>query len=141
MISTGSACTGESQWDGGILVGRWCPPWTDLDAGEIVEAEPPRRLVIRWQNQFKARAQGEGESLWHDGTGTQWNGGQALHHPHQRARTSKFIAAVSGRLPKIISNLKSLLETGPPSAGPVPDGQSAVDAYGQPLTPIESAAV
>jgi hypothetical protein len=49
----------------------------------------------------------------HDGTGTQWSGGQALHHPHTIEREpSKFIAAVSGGWPKVISNLKSLLETG-----------------------------
>jgi len=32
--------------------------------------------------------------------------------PNHRARTSKFIEAVAGGWPKIISNLKSLLETG-----------------------------
>jgi hypothetical protein len=34
-----------------------------LDAGEIVEATPPRRLVIRWQNQFKPELKVEGDSL------------------------------------------------------------------------------
>ena len=48
----------------------------------------------------------------HDGTGTQWNGGQAsITHTIER-EPSKFIAAVSAGWPKVISNLKSLLETG-----------------------------
>jgi uncharacterized protein YndB with AHSA1/START domain len=44
---------GENRWTAGSpwkLVGR---DGQVMDAGEIVEAEPPRRLVIRWQNQFK----------------------------------------------------------------------------------------
>jgi uncharacterized protein YndB with AHSA1/START domain len=31
--------------------------------GKIVEAVPPRRLVIRWQNQFRPELKAEGESL------------------------------------------------------------------------------
>jgi uncharacterized protein YndB with AHSA1/START domain len=34
-----------------------------FDAGEIVEAEPPRRLVIRWQHQNKPELKAEGYSL------------------------------------------------------------------------------
>jgi len=34
-----------------------------LDAGEIVEAEPPRRLVIRWRHQNKPDLRAEGDSL------------------------------------------------------------------------------
>jgi uncharacterized protein YndB with AHSA1/START domain len=43
----------ESQWTPGS---SWKHVFDDgqiLDAGEIVEADPPRRLVIRWQNQNK----------------------------------------------------------------------------------------
>ena len=82
------------------------------DAGEIVEADPPRRLVIRWQNSFKAELKAEGPSLC---TMELEPDGQAvkLSITHTIERDpSKFLAAVSGGWPKVISNLKSLLETG-----------------------------
>ena len=78
---------GESQWTAGSSWKLVSGDGQIFDAGEIVEAEPPRRLVIRWQNQFKPELKAEGDVAMHDGAGTQWNGGQALHHPHHRART------------------------------------------------------
>ena len=85
-----------------------------LDAGEIVEAEPPRRLVIRWQHQNKPELKAEGESLCTmelepSGTAVKLS----ITHSIERD-PSKFIEAVSGGWPKVISNLKSLLETGSP---------------------------
>ena len=82
------------------------------DSGEIVEAVPPRRLVIRWQHQNKPELKAEGESLC---TMELEPIGSAVRlsitHTIERD-PSKFIAAVSGGWPKILSNLKSLLETG-----------------------------
>ena len=85
---------------------------TLYDAGEIVEAEPPRRLVIRWQHQNKPELKAEGESLCTmelepDGTAVKLS----ITHSIDRD-PSKLIVAVSGGWPKVISNLKSLLETG-----------------------------
>ena len=34
-----------------------------FDSGSIVESDPPRRLVIRWQHMNKPELQAEGESL------------------------------------------------------------------------------
>lgn len=83
-----------------------------LDAGEIVEAIPPRRLVIRWQNQFRDDLKAEGDSYCTMELEPQ---GEAvkLSITHTMDRDgSKLITAVSGGWPQIISNLKSLLETG-----------------------------
>src|ERR1700739_3962474 len=82
------------------------------DAGEIVEAKPPRRLVIRWQNQFKPELKAEGESLCTmelepSGTAVKLS----ITHTIER-EPSKLIVAVSGGWPKVLSNLKSLVETG-----------------------------
>jgi uncharacterized protein YndB with AHSA1/START domain len=82
------------------------------DAGEIVEAEPPRRLVIRWQHQNKPELKAEGDSLCTmelepSGTAVKLS----ITHTIDRD-PSKLIVAVSGGWPKVISNLKSLLETG-----------------------------
>jgi uncharacterized protein YndB with AHSA1/START domain len=102
----------ESQWTAGS---SWKMVHGDgqiTDAGEIVEAEPPRRLVIRWQNQFRPELKAEGESLCTmelepSGTAVKLS----ITHTIER-EPSKLIAAVSGGWPKIMSNLKSLLETG-----------------------------
>jgi len=83
-----------------------------FDAGEIVEVEPPRRLVIRWQHQNKPELKAEGASLCTmelEPCGTAVK--LSITHTIE-VDPSKFIAAVSGGWPKVISNLKSLLETG-----------------------------
>ncbi len=82
------------------------------DAGEIVEADPPRRLVIRWVHQMRPELKAEGASLC---TMELAHIGQAVKltitHSVER-EGSKLIEAVSGGWPQILSNLKSLLETG-----------------------------
>jgi len=105
---------GESQWMAGSSWKLVSGDGHIMDAGEIVEAEPPRRLVIRWQNQFKPELKAEGESLCTmelepSGTAVKLS----ITHSIERD-PSKFIEAVSGGWPKVISNLKSLLETGSP---------------------------
>ena len=102
----------ESKWTAGSSWKMVSGDGQTLDAGEIVEAEPPRRLVIRWQHQNKPELKAEGESLCTmelepSGTAVKL----AITHSIERD-PSKFIAAVSGGWPKILANLKSLLETG-----------------------------
>ncbi len=102
----------QSGWTVGSPWKMVAPDGHILDAGEIVEAEPPRRLVIRWQNQFKPELKAEGESfctmeLEPSGPAVKLS----ITHTIER-EPSLFIAAVSGGWPKIISNLKSLLENG-----------------------------
>jgi uncharacterized protein YndB with AHSA1/START domain len=102
----------ESQWKAGSSWKMVSPEGQLLDSGAIVEAEPPRRLVIRWQHQNKPEIKAEGDSLC---TIELEPSGMAVKltitHTIER-EPSRFILAVSGGWPKIISNLKSLLETG-----------------------------
>ncbi len=102
----------ESQWTQGSSWKNVYPDGRVTDAGEIVEAVPPRRLVIRWRHQDKAELKAEGDSLC---TMELENFGTAVKlsitHTVER-ESSKLIEAVSGGWPKVISNLKSLLETG-----------------------------
>lgn len=103
---------GESEWTAGASWRNVSPQGQVLDSGAIVAAEPPRHLAIRWQNQFKPELHAEGESLCRVElqpveTATRLS----ITHTIERA-PSKFIEAVSGGWPKVISNLKSLLETG-----------------------------
>lgn len=102
----------ESQWKAGS-------PWRlatgdgeVMDSGEVVESDPPRRLVIRWTNQWNPELKAEGASLC---TMELEPNGPAVKltvtHTIERDG-SKLIVAVSGGWPKVLSNLKSLLETG-----------------------------
>jgi uncharacterized protein YndB with AHSA1/START domain len=102
----------ESAWTAGSSWTMLHPDGRILDAGEIVEAEPPRRLVIRWQHQDKPELRAEGASLCTmelEPVGSAVK--LSITHTIER-EPSKLIVAVSGGWPKIISNLKSLLETG-----------------------------
>ena len=102
----------EAEWKRG---GSWklCfPDGRVADTGEIVEFEPGRRLGIRWRNEFKPELKAEGWSLC---TMEIEPAGDAvkLTVTHSIERDdSKVIEAVSGGWPQILSNLKSLLETG-----------------------------
>jgi uncharacterized protein YndB with AHSA1/START domain len=102
----------ESQWTQGSPWKMVSTDGTITDAGEIVEAEPPSRLVIRWWHRKRPELESEGESLCTielepSGTAVKLS----ITHTIER-EPSKLITAVSGGWPKIISNLKSLLETG-----------------------------
>ncbi len=102
----------ESQWTPGS---SWKMVQADgqiSDSGEIIEAEPPKRLVIRWHHQNKPELEAEGNSLCTielEPSGTAIK--LSITHSIDR-EPSKLITAVSGGWPKIMSNLKSLLETG-----------------------------
>jgi uncharacterized protein YndB with AHSA1/START domain len=102
----------DSQWTAGSSWKMVSGDGTITDAGSIVEAEPPRRLVICWQHESKPELRAEGQSqctieLAPSGTAVKLS----ITHTIERD-PSKFIVAVSGGWPKIISNLKSILETG-----------------------------
>ncbi len=106
----GMSC--ESQWTPGSSWKLVSSAGQVFDDGEIIEADPPRRLVIRWQHQSKVELKAEGESqctmeLEPSGTAVKLS----ITHTIE-CEPSKLIAAVSGGWPKILSNLKSLLETG-----------------------------
>jgi len=102
----------DSQWTPGAAWKMVRGDGVVCDAGEILESEPPKRLVIRWQHQDRPELKAEGESrctleLEPNGPAVKLS----ITHTIER-EPSKLIEAVSGGWPKIISNLKSLLETG-----------------------------
>jgi len=76
--------------------------------------------VIRWRNEFKPELKAEGYSrcTMEIETADYYPdfGGKAvkltIHHEIEGEGGGKFIEAVSGGWPKVLSNLKSLLETG-----------------------------
>jgi len=102
----------ESGWTAGSPWRMVAPDGGVTDAGEILEAQPQRRLVIRWRNEFRPELKAEGY-----GRCTmeleQADGAVRLTITHTMdCKDSKVIGAVSWGWPRILSNLKSLLETG-----------------------------
>ena len=109
----------EAEWKRG---GAWKLVFPDgrvADRGEIVEFEPPRRLAIRWHNEWKPELKAEGWSLCTMELEPSEGDAVKLTVTHGMEReNSQFIGAVAGGWPQILSNLKSLLETGKVLLGP-----------------------
>jgi uncharacterized protein YndB with AHSA1/START domain len=102
----------ESEWKAGSSWKLIFPDGRIADTGEIVEIDPPRRLVLKWRNEWKPEMKAEGCSrcvveIEPAGEAVKLT----ITHTMDRDK-SQFIDAVSGGWPRILSNLKSLLETG-----------------------------
>ena len=111
----------DSTFEAGAPYRSWSPDreklWVD---GEVLDSDPPRRLVIRWRNEFKPELKAAGYSR------CTMEIGMADYYPHSGGKAVKLtitheaeveqgaplIEAVSCGWPKVLSNLKSLLETG-----------------------------
>jgi uncharacterized protein YndB with AHSA1/START domain len=83
-----------------------------FDTGEIIEIEPSKRLLLTWRHELDSELTAEGYSrltyeLEQKGEMVKLT----VKHEIDK-RGSKFIKAVSGGWPMILSSLKSLLETG-----------------------------
>jgi uncharacterized protein YndB with AHSA1/START domain len=88
------------------------------DMGEVLESDPPRRLVISWRHQMRPELTAEGEARASFDIEPA-EGSVKLTVIHEIDREgSKLIEAVSGGWPGILSSLKSLLETGEPLVRP-----------------------
>ena len=102
----------RTDWKAGSSWQLVFPDGRVADTGEIVEIDPPKRFVLRWRNEFRPELKSEGYSRCT--VELEPMGGAVkltITHAMDRAE-SKFIEAVSGGWPRILSNLKSLLETG-----------------------------
>jgi len=102
----------ESEWKKGAEWRMLFPDGRVGDTGEILEFDPPKRMRLKWRNEYRPELKAEGVSLCTMeldpvGATVRLTITHSIEYPE-----SKFIQAVSGGWPKIISNLKSLLETG-----------------------------
>ena len=104
--------TQESEWKPGATWKILMPDGRVADSGEVLEIEPPRRLVLKWRNEFRPELKAEGYSrltyqLEKEGKSVKLT---VIHEMEKEG--SKFIEAVSTGWPHILASLKSLLETG-----------------------------
>ena len=102
----------ECAWQVGSPWKMAFPDGKPADTGKILEIDPPRRMVIHWEHQWKPEIKEEGPSrctieLEPSGEAVKLT----ISHEIERPK-AKLIEAVSGGWPRIVSNLKSLLETG-----------------------------
>ncbi len=84
------------------------------DTGEVLEYDPPRRYAVKWRNEFRPELKQEGYSrcvmeLEPLGDTVKLTVSHTID-----VENSKLLEAVSGGWPKVLSSLKSLLETGKP---------------------------
>jgi uncharacterized protein YndB with AHSA1/START domain len=84
------------------------------DSGEIVEIDPPRRLLLTWRHEIVAELREEGYSRLTCELEEQGDSVKLTLTHTMDVSDSKFIRAVSSGWPIILSSLKSLLETGSP---------------------------
>lgn len=102
----------ESDWQPGSTWKIMIPDGRVADSGEVVEIDPPRKLVLKWRNEFLPEVRKEGYSrltyeLEPDGSEVKLT----ITHEMDRSN-SKLIEGVSSGWPHILASLKSLLETG-----------------------------
>jgi len=106
--------THESEWKPGSAWRIMIPDGRVGDSGEILESDPPKKLVIKWRNEFIPELREEGYSrltyeIEKSGEGVKLT---LLHEMDKEG--SKLIEKVSGGWPAILCSLKSFLETGEP---------------------------
>jgi uncharacterized protein YndB with AHSA1/START domain len=105
-------CRAECDWKIGSPWKLYMADGKLADEGEILESDPPHRLVIKWRNMHREDLTAEGYSrctMEIEDAGASVK----LTIMHEiDLEPSAFIEGVSNGWPKIISSLKSLLETG-----------------------------
>jgi uncharacterized protein YndB with AHSA1/START domain len=102
----------ESDWKPGSSWRIITPDGRVADTGEILENDPPRRLVLSWRNELVPDAHAEGHSrltyqLEQQGDSVKLTLTHEIDKPD-----SKLIEMTSTGWPMILASLKSLLETG-----------------------------
>jgi uncharacterized protein YndB with AHSA1/START domain len=101
----------ESEWQCGSAWRLMAPDGTVTDAGEVVEIDPPRRLVLSWRNEFMEAARAEG--VTHATFELEPSGETVkLTVIHEMPVRGVMLEGVSEGWPHILSSLKTLLETG-----------------------------
>jgi uncharacterized protein YndB with AHSA1/START domain len=102
----------ETDWKAGSPWKLVAGDGTVTDLGEILEVDPPRRLAIRWRNEFRDELKAEGDSVCTMDIERAEDAVKLTVSHVIGVKDSKLIQAVNGGWPAILSNLKSLLETG-----------------------------
>jgi uncharacterized protein YndB with AHSA1/START domain len=102
----------ECEWKPGASWNIKFPDGRVADSGEVVEIDPPKKLVLKWKHELYPELTGEGYSrLTYELEPRGELVKLTLTHVMDKSE-SKFIEAVAGGWPIILASLKSLLDTG-----------------------------
>jgi len=104
--------TQECDWKAGSVWRLLKPDASVADSGEVVEIEPHKRLVLKWQNHMFPEMTAEGFSRLTYEIEDKGDSLKLTVTHEMDKKDSKLIGAVSNGWPHILSSLKSLLETG-----------------------------
>jgi uncharacterized protein YndB with AHSA1/START domain len=102
----------ECDWKPGAVWRLLKPDGSVADSGEVVQIEPQKRLVLKWQNHMFPEMTAEGFSQLTYELEEKGDAVKLTVTHEMDKKDSKLINAVSGGWPHILSSLKSLLETG-----------------------------
>jgi uncharacterized protein YndB with AHSA1/START domain len=104
----------DCDWKPGSSWKLMIPDGRVGDSGEVLEIDPPKRLVLSWRNEFKLEMKAEGYSrLTYELEPMGDSVKLTLVHEIDKPG-SKLIEAVSMGWPHLLASMKSLLETGAP---------------------------
>jgi uncharacterized protein YndB with AHSA1/START domain len=102
----------DCAWKKGASWKLMIPDGRVGDAGEVLEIDPPKRLVLSWRNEFQPAMRAEGFSRASFDLEAQGDMVKLTVTHEMDKPNSKLIEGVSGGWPMILASLKSLLETG-----------------------------
>jgi uncharacterized protein YndB with AHSA1/START domain len=102
----------DCDWEQGSSWKLMIPDGRVGDAGEIIEIEPQKRLVLSWRNEFLPELREEGFSrLTYELEPMGASVKLTVIHEMDRP-DSQLIGKISSGWPHLLASLKSLLETG-----------------------------
>lgn len=102
----------KSQWETGASWQLMTPDGRAADAGEILEIDPPWRLVLTWRHELTPELRDEGFSRMTYELEPQDDAVKLTVIHEMEKPDSKLIDSISSGWPPILASLKSLLETG-----------------------------
>lgn len=102
----------ECEWEKGAAWKIVAPNGTVPDSGEVVEIDPPKKLVLSWKHHFTPSAAHEPLTRLTYDLEPQGEMVKLTVIHESDVPDSKVIGATSQGWPVILSSLKSMLETG-----------------------------